>query len=529
MICGHSLITKGKLTKIIWFTLLIVGMIFGQTACTKTAEKPAISEPDNPKIEDKYEGKIKEARDYLILKGLEPAEVVTKAIDGDQKVITWEDLCNNEQAMILNTFLDKKIQDISSRNNYGSVNLRSVTFLINGGNAAAKMASEIFFYDDKIIGGVTYPKDDISQEKKQYCSLAGETLAKIRHIDYRVWQAGQNSSTVPAIYYLEGKQALNDGFEKAAQIQSLGLGRLLITYQNAQESRVYFYNTKDGSDYYTGISFADYPGMRVKQLEGNKTAVFLAQKMLIVNAQDFKILEEVKYPRGEEVGIDDLDISPDGQIIAYRNKKGLVACDNHFGNARVIVEAKVGKDPNGLDSEGPRYPVFSPDSSRIMYRLVGYEWLVGTGIIAPDGSGHHYFKADSEETHYIRWYDNHQIFSSGPAYGDFQNPVLLNIETGEKTFLIPEAPKEKAIQYFLGKNNQLFYQETKINENGDLELVQFGSYDRKNKKWNTLMEGPKFYPLDFHNAAYDTENNTFGFIVSNHPLWSRPAILVGLE
>lgn len=465
---------KGRLMKLsqLFFALLVIALIMMFTACSKQEEKPTLSEPveinedEDETPQAQYEGKIKEARDYLIQEGLDPAEVVTQMIEGDERVITWEDLCDDEQAMILNDFLDDAISDISSHNNYAPV-----------------------------------------------------------------WRAGQDSGSndsarTPAIYYLQAEQALKDGFERVIQIQNLDQGRSLITFRNNLETRVYVYDTKDASDFYTGISFKydEDTSIRVKQLDANRTAILSANKILIVDSKSLNILKEIIYPKEEVLSVDDIEFSSDGQTIACANRKGLMVYDSNFENGKVIVESKIGKDPYGMDWEVPRYPIFSPDSSRIMYRLVGYEWLVGTGIIAPDGSDHRYFKADSEETTFIQWYDNNQIYSNGPAYGDFNNPVLHNIQTGENTHLVQDALKNKRIDYFLG--NKLYYQETGINESDNW---RFGYYDIISKTWNKLMESPKFHQINLSKTAYDRVNNTFVFIVDNSPLPGKAAILAGIE
>lgn len=505
-------------------TLLTLALMISLTACNKQEQKPATS-PPNEIAEEKYEGKIKEARDYLIQQGLSPAKAATKEMDGNETIITWKDLCDNDESIILNAFLNQTISETSSNHNYGPVYLRSVIFVL----IDEKTAAEVYFYENKIIGGVTYPKDEITRETKEYRSLSGETLAQIRQIDYPVWQAGQDSTGEPAIYYLQAEQALKDGFERAIRIQNLDQGRILIIFRNDIESRVYVYDMKDASDFYTGISSGeDYLAIRVKQLENNRTAVLLSHKMLIVDRESFKVLEEIKYPE-EELSIDDLEISPDGKTIVYAAREGLTVYDSNFKNGKVIVASKIGKDPHGMDWEVPRYPILSPDSSRILYRLCGYEWLVGTGTIALDGSDHKYFKADSEEKTFIQWYDNNQIYSNGPAYGDWRNPLLHNIQTDEERYLIQDAPKDKRIDYLLGKNNKLYYQETEMNESGALNFLKFGYYDIGKKTWNQLIESPKLHQINLDSTAYDPEESAFAFIVSNSPLSFKPAILVGLN
>lgn len=508
-----------------WAAVII--MILSVSACSPK-EVPKTGEPDPqsdmPK-EAVYEGKVKEVRDYLLEQGLEPLEALTKDPEGEEVEVTWADLCEKEQVIILNAFLNQAISDVSSQNNYSPVNLRKVILLLKDGTTAA----EIYFIKENIIGGVTYSKEEISQEEKQYFSLKGESLAQIKHIDYPVWQAGQAASK-PAIYYLNVEQAKKDGFERAIQIQSFDQGRFLITFQNDRECRVYLYDTRDGSDFYTGISFPEYPQIRVIQLQEGKTAVILPDKFRIVD-QRFKTIEEIKYPQSEEISMDDLDISRDGQTIAYRSKQGLAVSDRYFGNSKVIVASKIGKDPHGLDWEVPRYPAFSPDSSRIMYRYVGYEWLIGTGIISPDGSDQKYYQADKEETTYTKWYDGSHIYSSGPAYGDYKNPVLLNVETGEKSYLVQDAPEDKQIEYFPGKDKTLFYLENKMNDQGFLAPAEFGYYDVGQKSWNPLITAPGLPDQSIFGSydSYDQDKNIFGFIVHNYPIWSKPVVLAGLD
>lgn len=521
---------KAKKESLMGISLLVVFLllfIVFLTACSPK-EKPMDSNQGQlTEVKDEntvYEGKIKEAWDYLLTQGLELSEAVTKAPDGEEVIVTWDDLSQNGQSTILDYFLDKVIQDVSSKNNYAPVNLRKVTFILKD----EKTVAEVYFINDKIVGGVTYPKEELSQDQKQYYSLKGETLAQIKHIDYPFWQVGQEVSE-PGIYYLNVDQARKDGFERAVQILSLERGRYLVTYQKQQECRVYFVNTEKGLDFYTGISFPEYPQIRVKQLQGDQTAVILPDKILLVDSETFNTLEEVKYPQGEEISFDDLDISKDGQTIAYANKKGLVVCDKKFNNGQVLVESKLGKDPHGQDSEVQRYPLFSPDDSLIMYRYVGYEWLIGTGIIAPDGSAKRYYKADREETTYIQWYDSENIYSNGPAYGNYQDPTLLNINTGEKKKLIENLNREKQIEYFLSRDNRLFYLENEMNQESIMEPVKLGYYDLTQKTWKKLMDGPHIPGFGFYSSTYDSSNNAFGFIVFNNPIWSRPALIAGLE
>jgi len=508
--------------------LLLLVVIVSLTACAKQKEGPSVVEPKETtqgNTEPEYTGKMKEARDYLIQHGLDPLKVVTQVPEGDEIIVTWADLSNGEQAMLLNAFLDKAIQDISTSDSYGPVNLNKFTFILK----EEKNAAEIYFYKEEIIGGVTYPKEEIAQQKKNYHSLNGETLAQIRHIDYSMWQAGQESSK-PQIYYLQAKQAYQDGFERVTQIQTLDPGRLLITFKNDTESRVYLFDTQDASDFYTGISLAeDHTSIRTKRLMDNRIAVFLWDKMLIVEPKSFKITKELKYPDGEEINIFDLDISPDGHMIVCGVRKGLMAYDGQFKNGKVIVESKIGKDPHGMDWEMPRYPIFSPDGSRIMYRQVGYEWLVGTGIIAPDGTNHQYFEADENETTYIQWYDNQHIYSSGPAYGEFSNPTILDVENGKKTLLVQDTPKDQRIEYFLANESQLYYQKIQIDQDSYPAFGEFGFYDIIKNAWHPLIESPGFPHTEFYSMAYDTVNQTFSFIMHNQPFPSKPAILIGLE
>lgn len=519
-----------RVLKALSIILLIGVMIISLSSCDKQAKIPAVTKPEKltevNEEANEAQGKIKEAKDYLIGQGLELSEAIDQNSDGNEAIISWADLCEDKQVILLNDFLDDAISDISSHNGYNPVELRMVTWILNDG----KTAAEVYFYKDKIIGGVTYSQEETAQANKQYRSLRGETLAQIKNIDYPIWDTSVKSTKIekPAIYYLECEQAIKDGFKQAVLIQSFEQDRLLITYQNdSGESRVFLYDLNDGTDFYTGISFTEYPHFRVKLLKDNKAAVILSDRILYVDTHSFKVMEESKYPTGEEVWIDDIDISSDGQTIVYSNKNGLAVCDKKFQNSEVIVEAKVGKDPHGQDSEVPRYPLFSPDSSLIMYRMVGYEWLVGTGIIDLDGSNHKYFQADSEETTYTQWYDNDHIYSIGPAYGEETNPVLLNVNTSDKTYLVKASPKNKQIEYFPGKG-RLYFLESGLNSDGQRDSCCFGYYDLVKEARNVLLDGPAIPGFYFYNASYDSENNTFSFIVNNRPLWDRPAIMVGI-
>lgn len=516
--------------KLLIFLLLFV-LTIPLTACSPQedpwaqAGKEQTSGPspetDRPIEEKVYEGKIEEAKIYLREAGLDPLDPITQSPEGNERIVTWEDLATRQEAMLLDAFLERSIQKISAEKAYGPVNLRTVAFHLEKNRLA-----EVYFYEDKILGGVTYPEE--GQDKSDYRSIQGETLAQIRNIDFPVWQAGQSQPKDPSIFYLHPQQATQDGFEQVFQVFSLGYGKTLIVLKNDVEIRAYVYDLKTGVDFYTGISTReDYLPLRVKPLQANQVAVLLQDRMIIVNREDFQVVREINYP--EEVALDDIDISLDGQIIVSAGKRGLTVYDGNFATGKTIVPSKIGTDPNGIDTQAPRYPVLSPDSSHILYRTYGYEWLVGTGTIALDGSDHRYFTADQVETTFVRWYDNAHIYSNGSPYVESDNPVLRNISTGEETPLIKEAPKDKNLRYFQGKNQQfLFTLETLLDENYNLETVKLGYYDLSKGMWHSLMESNALRHLDWYPLTYDSQENVFVFALSNDPLASRPAILTGL-
>lgn len=518
---------RGKLLIIFLFLLLIIPL----TACNPQqdtlgqAEQEQTNGPSSetiPSAEENYAGKIKEAKDYLVEAGLTPLKPLTQSPEGQEKTITWEDLAMKQEAMLLDAFLDRSIQKASEKKAYGAVDLRTVVFHLENERLA-----EVFFYEDRILGGVTYPVQQ-DQETRDYRTLKGESLAQIRNIDYPVWQAGQSQPRDPSIFYLQPKQASQDGFENALQVFSLGHGKILMILKKDLEIRAYVYDLETGLDFNTGISTrGDYLPIRVKPLQNKQVAVLLEDKMLIVDSDDFQTIREMNYP--EEMGLDDIDISLDGQTIVASGKMGLIVYDGNFAKGKTIVPSKIGSDPHGLDSESPRYPVLSPDSSLILYRLCGYEWLAGTGTIALDGSKHRFFAADQEQRTYVKWYDKSHIFSYGSPYMESEKPVIRNINTGEETTLVKNAPKDKKLRYLQSKDQKLFFTlETLLDQNYNLKTVELGYYDLSSGVWRSLMESKALNHLDWYLLTYDPQENIFVFALGNYPLASRPAVLAGL-
>lgn len=511
------------LAKNIVILLLIIILIFSLTSCTNEQAKPPVpdSEPviTEPELEPEYTGQIAEAMDYLIEKGLKPIEVIN---EGTDMVITWEILCDDTNVQRLNAFLNNAISKISERNRYGSVNLKSIILLLDD----RKSVAEIYFQENKILGGVTYPVNEIFKAAdKQYLSLSGETIEEIRYMNYPIWKADQVDR--PALFQIHAESALKDGFDEVSRIISFEQGRCLIVYRNDTESRVYAYDTQDGSDSYTGISLQDNSFIRAKQLQDNKTALMLIDKILILDSISYELLEEIKYPVGETVQPDDIDISPDGKKIAYANKKGLVVSDNHFSNNIVIVESMIGDDPHGMDSEVPRYPVFSPDSTQILYRIVGYEWSIGTGVIKVDGSDNRFFESDTDGRAFTEWYDHNLLYSSSIAYSDTEQPMLLNIDTGEEIGLVKDVPKDKRLSYYPGNEGTLFYWEAELSyEELETNTLVFGIYDIDNQSSEKVLEIPMIH-LD--SSSYDRINNTFVFTASNYPVRSKAFMLADID
>lgn len=500
--------------------LLTIILILSLTSCSKEQAEPPVpdSEPVITEPEPEYTGQIAEAMDYLIHEGLKPIEVIN---EGTDMVITWEILCDDTNVQRLNAFLNNAVSNISEQNGYGQVNLKSIVLLLEND----KTAAEIFFQEDKIIGGVIYPEDEISRADKQYRSLDGETLQEIRYMNYPIWKADQVDK--PALFLIQAESAFKDGFNEVSRIISFEQGRCLIVYRNDTESRVYAYDTQDGSDFYTGISLQDNSFIRAKQLQDNKTALMLVDEILMVDSISFELLDEIKYPIGETVQPDDIDISPDGKTIAYANKKGIVVCDNHFDNSKVIVESLIGKDPHGMDWEVPRYPVFSSDSTQILYRMVGYEWAIGTGVIKVDGLDNRFFEADTDGRVFTEWYDDKLIYSSSAAYSETEQPMLLNIDTGVETSLVKDVPKDKRISYYPGNEGKLFYWETELSyEELETNALTFGIYDINKQSFERILEIPMIH-LD--SSSYDRLNNTFVFTASNYPVRSKAFILSDID
>ncbi len=512
---------NGKnLLKSIGILLLTIMLILSLTSCSKEQAEPPVpdSEPVITEPKPEYTGQIAEAMDYLIHEGLKPIEVIN---EGSDMVITWEILSYDTNVQKLNAFLNNAVSNISEQNGYGQVNLKSIILLLEDKRTVA----EVFFQKDKILGGVTYPNDEISRVDKQYRSVYGETLEEIRNMNYPIWKAGQVKE--PELYLIQARNAINDGFEKVTRIISFEQGKCLIVYRNDAESRVYVYDTQDNTDFYTGISLQENSFIRVRQLEENKIAMMLVDRILILDNISFGVLEEIKYPDEETVQPDDLDISPDGKTIVYSNKKGLVVCDNRFDNSKVIVESMIGDDPHGMDSEVPRYPVFSLDSTQILYRIVGYEWSIGTGVIKVDGSDNRFFESDTDGRVFTEWYDDKLIYSSSAAYSETEQPMLLNIDTGVKTSLVKDVPKDKRISYYPASEGTLFYWETELSyEETETNTLVFGIYDINKQIFEKVLEIPMIH-LD--SSSYDRFNNAFIFTANNYPVRSKAFILADID
>jgi len=473
-----------------------------------------------PELDPEVNPQIEEAKDYIIQEGLKPVEVINEGID---KVITWEDLCIDTNIQSLNAFLDDEVANISEHDSYGPVNLKSIILLLED----KKTVAEIYFQDEKILGGVTYSKDEVSRTNRQYRSLSGKTLEQINDMDYPVWKAEQVNQ--PTLYLAQTANAFEDGFNEISHVISFDSGRSLIVFRNDTESRVYVYDTQNGTDFYTGISLQENSSIKVTELEDNKTALMLSDKIIILDSSSFKLLEEIKYPEGEILQPDDMDISSDGRTIAYTTQKGLLVSDINFENKMIIVESKIGKDPNGMDWEVPRYPVFSPDSTQILYRIVGYEWSVGTGVIKVDGSDNRFFECDAEERVFTEWYDYNLLYSNNIAYSETNHPMLLNIDTGEKIDLIKDVPKDKFTNYYPDKKGKLFYWETKLptGETDDKNsLLVFGSYDVHTHSSEKVLEIPM---INMESGVYDSLDSNFIFTASKYPVRTKLFILAGID
>jgi len=503
---------KGQKPRLTVLLIFILILSLSATACRST----------NPPPEPAPGDKIAAAKNYLQKMGLNPLQPLTSSSEGTKRTFTLKAFNTGQEVELLDEFLNNFIQDTLHQNGDEPVELSYVSFQLEDEHVA-----DVYFYQDEIVGGVMYPRQEIDQERKNYRSLKGETLAQLRGIDFPVWRTGESPASIPAIFYLEANQAKQDGFEHVVQTWSLGQGRFLLVFKNDAEIRAYVYDLQTGKDFYTGISTTeDYLPLRVKPLAGNQVAVMLQDKLLLVDRQDFRVLKELGYP--DDVNMDDLDISPDGRIIVAGGRGGLRVYDGNFENGKTLVPAKIGTDPYGRDSEHPRHPVLSPDSSRILYRVVGYEWLVGTGTIALDGSDHRFFKADQAETTYFKWYDNSHIYSDGSSAYVKGRPVIRNIVTGEERYLLNDVPEDKNYRYFLGKNDMLFILENVFDENFNYVTTRLGYYDPSEDTVHILMENPALWYLDWYLSAYDELHNAFVFGIGNPPLASRPAILVGL-
>ncbi|AGA70745.1 hypothetical protein Desdi_3353 [Desulfitobacterium dichloroeliminans LMG P-21439] len=517
---------KSMIVKDVLLLLMACILTLSLAACGQ--QQPSGNEQKgdkNPVEEDKiYEGKIQETKDYLLNYGIIPLEPVTQAAAGDERTITWDNLANRPEIQLLDAFLNDSLQKASEKIGYGSVALRVVTF-----NIENQQVAEVYFHEDKIVGGVTYPAQEIAQEKRNYRNLEGKTLAQIRQIDYPLWQPGQTQPSEPSLFYLQTEQAQKDGFENAIQILNLGQGKNLIVFRNDLEIRAYVHDLITGSDFYTGISTKEeYLPIRVKLLEENRMAVMLQEEILIVNREDFKTIKEMPYPE-QELTPNDIDITPDGKTIVLAGKKGITVYDGNFENGKLIVPSQIGSDPHGMDTQAPRGPVFSPDSSHILYRMFGYEWLVGTGTIEVSGSDHRFFLADQEETNYIKWFDNTHIYSNGPSYAEYDNPVIRNIQTAQETYLVKDAPKDKYIRYFKGDDRKLYALETVLDESYNLKTARLSYYDLEKGTWHSLMENNALRHLDWYLSAYDAQEDVFVFTLSNHPLSAKATLLAGLK
>lgn len=459
----------------------------------------------------RFEGEVKEAVDYLTGEGLQPLEVISERT---AKIITWEDLCQADDIIAVDAFLNKAISEISTGNGYGDVALDSIILLLEDKTTAA----EVYFHNGEIIGGLTYKYED-NLHPKQYRSLQGETLEEILHMDYPVWKGQQVDN--PSVYLIELKNAFRDGYSIVSKVIAVNQGISLVLCRNEIESRVYICDLNSGTDYYSGISLENHYSIKARELDNELIALILPDRIVMLDNDNFGIVEEIHFPDNFFSQADDLDISPDGKMIAYAVTEGLYVCDSDFSNSKLLVESLIGQDPYGLDWEVPRYPLFSPDSGQVLYRMVGYEWPIGTGVISVDGTDNRFFESGTEERVYTLWYDDNFIYSSAPCYSDKDRPCLLDINTGEKIDLMRDVPEDKTAFYYPGKDGKLFYWEADLEKS----LQKFGIYDIINQSFHNMLEIPALY---LESCFYDNATNTAMFTASNYPVKSKLFIMAGL-
>lgn len=492
---------------------------------SQPSEVPLESEP---RIDlDSYSEQTKSAYNYLLQENIQVQELVD---ENEEMNINWEIICNDQNVITLNAFLHSEISKASERNSYGTVIVKSSTFLLNDNATVA----EVFFIKDRIIGAVQYPKNDISKDHKEYFSLKGENMEEILQISYPLWE-GQSASA-PAIYNIVPKNAAADGFGEIVHIQELDANRYILVCRshngnresvsgnNTNEARLYIYDLRDNTDFYSGITYRDnmIPIRRSKQLEDNRYALILSDKILIIDGQSIQTLIEIKYPEDDKIYKDDFDISADGKSIVFATRNGLTLSDINFENHKILVNSKTSNDPSGMDWEIPRYPQFSPDSKKIMYRMVGYEWVIGTGVINIDGTDNRFYESKEEERSFIEWYDGEHLYSDSPSYSDSDHPVLLNVNSGEQIELVNEKQEGNLIQFYLGKDDKFFYYETNMRNDSN---IRFGYYYINTGVYDLTIEIPQIY---LGSTDYNFDNKAFIFTASKYPVKSKLFILTGI-
>ncbi len=147
---------------------------------------------------------------------------------------------------------------------------------------------------------------------------------------------------------------------------------------------------------------------RITPVEGRTTSVQgekvfpndLSSHYYIVDKNDVTIF----YP---DPNLSGFSQSPDGKYLAYTDDQGLYVADSDFQNSKLILPAAIGSDPSGIDSEGPKVPYWA-GNDKIVYYWVGYEWLVGSGIINRDGSND--FRPDFLKGRYLVSTENEHLF-----------------------------------------------------------------------------------------------------------------------
>ena len=527
--------------KKVFITIIIAFITLGGASCGREqGVKPSLptqpSQPIEAPQENKAQGNImdnisdeiaKKAYSYLLEENIEVAEVIDENVE---RIITWEIICDDENVQMVNAFLDNEITKASERNGYGSVTVKSTTFLLK----EMETIAEVFFIKDRIIGAVQYPKNDISKYEKEYRSLKGENIEQLLQMSYPLWTG--EAGIKPAVYNIIPKNAADDGFGEIVQIHNLDSNRYILVGRNmdrkkdnqpgnsSNEIRLYVYDIGDNTDFYTGISYKEklLPIRGSKQLQDNSIALILSDRISIVDGQSMKLIKEIKYPKDEDLYKDDFDISADGESIVFATKDGLTISDYKFGNSNILVKSKIGNDPSGLDWEVPRYPQFSPDSTRVMYRMVGYEWVVGTGIINTDGTDNKFYDAKREERSFTKWYNDQYLYSDSPSYSDSDYPALLDVNSGEQIELIKEKQEGKDIQFYLGEDDKLFYYETDISNSSG---IRFGYYHINTGIFNQIMEIPQ---INLESTHYNSKNEVFIFTASKYPVSSKLLILTGL-